>query len=157
LNELLHKLCDQALEKKTKVSRAPKMNSRAEIERQVWRRDGQKCTNCQSTHAVQVEHIITAEVGGPFTLENLCLLCRSFNQRRAIEYFGLLKMDRYINGSGPGSRDASVSKKADGGQSELHPWAITTPRGAPWAIVSNFFKVPGSLSGSRHSIGLDKS
>jgi 5-methylcytosine-specific restriction endonuclease McrA len=113
LNELLHKLCDQALEKKTKVSRAPKMNSRAEIERQVWRRDGQKCTNCQSTHAVQVEHIIPAAAGGPFTLENLCLLCRSCNQRRAIEYFGLPKMDKYLNGSVPGSSDVSVSEKAD--------------------------------------------
>jgi hypothetical protein len=98
LSELLHKLCDQALEKKTKVSRAPKMNSRAEIERHVWRRDGHRCTNCRSTHAVQVEHIIPEAVGGPYTLENLCLLCRPCNQRRAIEYFGLDKMDRYING-----------------------------------------------------------
>lgn len=98
LNELLHKLCDQALERKTKFSRAPEMDSKAEIERQMWRRDGHKCTNCQSTHALEVEHIIPESVGGQWTFENLCLLCRSCNQRRAIKYFGLAKMDKYLNG-----------------------------------------------------------
>jgi len=97
LSDLLHKLCDQALEKKTKISRAPKMNSKAEIERQVWRRDSYKCVDCSSTHALQIEHTIPKSAGGPWTLENLCLLCRSCNQRRAIEYFGMSKMDRFLN------------------------------------------------------------
>jgi len=95
LTELLHKLCDQAMEKKTSVG-APKVNSKAELHRQVWRRDQGRCTNCGSTHAVQKEHRIPKAVGGKDTLENLCLLCRSCNQRRAIEYYGLPKMEKYL-------------------------------------------------------------
>ena len=95
LIDLLHKLCDQAMEKKTSVG-APKVNSKAELYRQVWRRDQGRCTNCGSTHAVQREHKIPKAVGGQDTLDNLCLLCRSCNQRRAIEYFGLKKMERYL-------------------------------------------------------------
>src|SRR5262249_20706219 len=88
LTELLHALCDQAMEKKTTVSRAPKMNSKAEVKRAVWRRDGGKCKKCGSAHAIQIEHITPRTVGGEWSLKNLCLLCRSCNQRSAIEYFG---------------------------------------------------------------------
>jgi len=95
LTDLLHKLCDQALEKKTSVG-APKVNSKAELHRQVWRRDQGRCTNCGSTHAVQKEHRIPKAMGGKDTLENLCLLCRACNQRRAIEYYGLPKMEKYL-------------------------------------------------------------
>jgi hypothetical protein len=96
LTDLLHKLCDQALEKKTKTSRAPKMNSNAEIAREVWRRDGRKCRNCGSTHALQIEHIKPKAAGGGWTLDNLCLLCRSCNQRSAIEFYGAEKMAPYL-------------------------------------------------------------
>lgn len=95
LTDLLHKLCDHAIEKKTSVG-APKLNSKAELYRQVWRRDQGRCTNCGSTQAVQREHKIPKAVGGKDTLENLCLLCRSCNQRRAIEFYGLQKMEKYL-------------------------------------------------------------
>lgn len=95
LTGLLHKLSDQAINKKNSVG-APKVNSKAELHRQVWRRDQGRCTNCGSTHAVQKEHRIPKAVGGKDTLENLCLLCRSCNQRRAIEYYGLSKMEKYL-------------------------------------------------------------
>ena len=108
LPELLHKLCDQELSKKntvgraprveskTTVSRAPKIDSKAEIRRQVWRRDQGKCRKCGSRHALQIEHLQPKAVGGGFTLDNLCLLCRSCNQRSAIEYFGMNKMDQFL-------------------------------------------------------------
>lgn len=97
LSDLLHRLCDQELAEKTAApSRAPKIESKAEITRQVWRRDGSKCVNCDSTHAVQIEHRIPKAVGGAWALENLCLLCRSCNQRRAIEYYGMGKMEKYL-------------------------------------------------------------
>ena len=96
LTELLHRLCDQELAKKTKVSRAPKVNSKSEIRRQVWRRDGGKCRNCGSTHALQIEHIKPQAAGGEWTIDNLCLLCRHCNQRSAIDYFGMEKMKSYL-------------------------------------------------------------
>src|SRR6185437_15542163 len=96
LEEVLHKLCDQELEKKTMTSRAPKMDSKAEIRRAVWRQDQSKCRKCGSTYCVQEEHIIPKAAGGKYTLDNLMLLCRSCNQRSAIEYFGLKKMVRYL-------------------------------------------------------------
>ena len=96
LAELLHKLCDQEIAKKTEVSRAPKIDSKAQVRRAVWRRDQGKCRNCGSNYALQIEHIKLRAMGGGSTLENLCLLCRSCNQRSAIEYFGLKKMERYF-------------------------------------------------------------
>lgn len=95
LPELLNKLCDQAILKKTQVG-APKVNSKAELHRQVWRRDKSCCVNCNSTYAVQIEHKTPRAMGGADTLENLCLLCRSCNQRRAIEYYGQRKMEKYL-------------------------------------------------------------
>ena len=95
LTDLLHKLCDQELLKKAALG-APQVNSKAEIRRQVWRRDQGKCSNCGSTHAIQIEHKIPKGVGGEDSLQNLCLLCRSCNQRSAIEYYGMAKMQRYL-------------------------------------------------------------
>ena len=96
LNELLHKMSDIVLDQKFAEPKSPKLDSQAEVHRQVWRRDGGKCTNCGSTHALQIEHKIPKATGGPSTLENLCLLCRSCNQRRAIEFYGLPKMEEYL-------------------------------------------------------------
>jgi hypothetical protein len=56
LTDLLHKLCDQALANKTQLLGAPKVNSKSELKRQVWRRDHGRCVNCGSTHAIQIEH-----------------------------------------------------------------------------------------------------
>jgi len=95
LEDLLHKLCDQEIAKKTTVG-APKVDSKAELRRQVWRQGEGRCSNCNSTYAVQIEHRMPKAVGGPDTLENLCLLCRSCNQRRAIEYYGQPKMEPYL-------------------------------------------------------------
>jgi 5-methylcytosine-specific restriction endonuclease McrA len=68
----------------------------AEIRRQVWRRDNSECSNCKSTYALVVDHIITQASGGPSTFENLRLLCRSCNQRATIKYFGQNKMEQYL-------------------------------------------------------------
>ncbi len=94
LMDLLHKLCDNELKKKAPA--APRVGSKAEIKRQVWRRDNNKCTNCGSTYAVQIDHIIPKAAGGLDTYENMRLLCRSCNQRAAIQYFGEGKMGKYL-------------------------------------------------------------
>lgn len=59
---------------------------------QVLRRDGWMCSNCQSTHALEIDHIKPLALGGVDVLENLRVLCRSCNQRAAIQNFGLDKM-----------------------------------------------------------------
>lgn len=97
LNDLLHMLCDKELE--LKLPAAPQVNSKAEIRREIWRRDQGKCTNCSSTYAVQEEHIIPKAAGGAYTLENMKLLCRKCNQRSAIEFYGQHKMDPHLDGS----------------------------------------------------------
>ncbi len=101
LEELIHKLCDQALALKSpsapKAERnSSKPDSQAEIRRKVWRRDHSRCTGCGSTYAVEVDHIIPRACGGESTLENQRLLCRSCNQRAAIEYFGVTKMQSHL-------------------------------------------------------------
>jgi len=70
--------------------------SMAEISRQVWARDKYICTNCESTYGLEADHIIPKAKGGPYTLENLRLLCRNCNQRWAIENYGVKKMNPYL-------------------------------------------------------------
>jgi hypothetical protein len=106
LMELLHKLCDGELErllsapkvKNAKIEQDRGVNniSQAEIRRQVWRRDKNKCTNCSSTYALEIDHIIPSAKGGPSTLKNIRLLCRSCNQRAAISHFGVKKIEKYL-------------------------------------------------------------
>lgn len=49
------------------------------IRSQVWRRDGGKCVECESTQNLQFDHIIPVSKGGATTVENLQILCRQCN------------------------------------------------------------------------------
>ena len=71
--------------------------TKAAIRREIWRRDGSACVKCKSRFAVQEDHITPASMGGEYTLENVRLLCRSCNQRAAIEKLGLDKMASYLS------------------------------------------------------------
>lgn len=114
LEKLLHKLCDELLKPTTSSTVAAKVNSKttvkvkikrdpskklsiAQIYREVWQRDGHCCTNCKSSYALEVDHILPRAAGGVSNLENLRLLCRNCNQRAAIEYFGATKMEQFLN------------------------------------------------------------
>lgn len=70
--------------------------SKADVIRQVWRRDNHECVKCKSAYALEVDHIIPKGKGGLDTLENLRLLCRNCNQRHAIEHYGQRKMNPYL-------------------------------------------------------------
>jgi 5-methylcytosine-specific restriction endonuclease McrA len=101
LSELLHKICDIAEEQiaiKEPIKTSTKI-TKAKVQREVWTRDESKCSKCGSTHAVQEDHRIPEAVGGKFTVENIRLLCRSCNQRSAIEFYGIEKMEKYIDGA----------------------------------------------------------
>jgi hypothetical protein len=71
--------------------------SKAQITRQIWQRDNKRCTNCGSAFAIQKDHRQAKALGGDDSIENLRLLCRSCNQRAAIEQLGLNFMDPYLN------------------------------------------------------------
>lgn len=98
LGELVEQLCDLALKELDhgRPVKKPRLGSHAEISRDIWRRDKGQCTNCGSGHAVEKDHKIPQALGGESTLENQRLLCRSCNQRAAIEKLGINKMQKYL-------------------------------------------------------------
>jgi 5-methylcytosine-specific restriction endonuclease McrA len=66
-----------------------------EVARQVWERDGGQCTfiddegrRCGARLFLTLEHRQPFALGGPATVDNLCLLCKSHNQHTAREVFG---------------------------------------------------------------------
>ena len=98
-NDLMDQALDHALEQLKPAkpsSRKTQPESKAEIRRQIWLRDGNACTCCGSTFAVQEDHIIPESMGGEYTLENMRLLCRACNQRAAIETLGQRKMEPFL-------------------------------------------------------------
>lgn len=52
------------------------------IKKEVYERDGGRCTKCQTTYKLEYDHIRPFSEGGESTLANLRLLCFSCNQRR---------------------------------------------------------------------------
>jgi hypothetical protein len=95
--DLIDKLCDLGIKSWDPGSAAPrKSSSKAAKYRAVWRKAKSGCENCGSGHALQIEHILPRALGGTDDPLNLKLLCRSCNQRSAIEVFGLEKMEKYL-------------------------------------------------------------
>jgi len=70
--------------------------SKAEIHRQIWRQGKGQCENCGSQYAIEIDHRYPKAAGGSNSIENLRLLCRACNQRAAIEFYGLDKMEKSI-------------------------------------------------------------
>ncbi|MEQ1875431.1 MAG: HNH endonuclease signature motif containing protein [Bdellovibrionia bacterium] len=117
--DLINRLCDLGLEKwdpsrqKTRTRRSGQSitndgpenspwtskNRRVKISlrRDVWKKDGGRCSNCESEFALEVDHIQPVAKGGQSTSENLRLLCRTCNQRSAIEQLGEKTMERYLS------------------------------------------------------------
>jgi 5-methylcytosine-specific restriction endonuclease McrA len=68
----------------------------AELRRAVWGRAGRKCEyvdkrtghRCESTHALEVDHIHPFALGGATSLANLRLLCSGHNKYRGTVTFG---------------------------------------------------------------------
>jgi hypothetical protein len=66
------------------------------IRHALYMRDGGKCTICKSSRFLEIDHIIPFAKGGASDLKNLRLLCRSCNQRHAIEAYGQKKMSVFL-------------------------------------------------------------
>jgi 5-methylcytosine-specific restriction endonuclease McrA len=66
------------------------------IKRQIWKRDLGKCQNCQTKYALEIDHIQPHAKNGSNAAENLRLLCRSCNQAKAIQDYGIYKILNHI-------------------------------------------------------------
>jgi len=78
---------------------APRVTGRyipAAIKRAIWQKAEGKCENCDSTYALEVDHILPFAKGGSKNQTNLRLLCRNCNQRAAIESFGIKKIENFL-------------------------------------------------------------
>lgn len=49
----------------------------------VWRRDGGKCTKCDSRDKLEFDHIIPVSRGGSSTTRNIELLCQLHNRQKS--------------------------------------------------------------------------
>jgi len=108
--DLFEHLCDQFLEshkqqlfKEPKTAQSENVASqgraiRVSIKRQVWRNADSQCEKCGSTYALQIDHIRPAALGGNSSANNLRLLCRTCNQREAVNAFGKQAMGNYLKG-----------------------------------------------------------
>ena len=104
LGELFEKLCNLGLKEWNPAKFAAPRNrrvitpiSKTQVYREVFLKAKGQCENCGSKHALEVDHIVPKAKGGSSEIANLRLLCRSCNQRAAIQEFGVDKMDKFLN------------------------------------------------------------
>lgn len=95
--ELVEKAFDtliDRLENQKKTAAPRKIRKENETNSAVKTPD--ECDHCGSRYALEVDHIVPKAVGGSDHPENLRLLCRSCNQRAAVRFFGLEKMETHL-------------------------------------------------------------
>lgn len=66
------------------------------VRHQVFLRSEGKCERCGGQRRLEIDHITPFAKSGSDELKNLRVLCRSCNQRSAIEIFGIKKMSAYL-------------------------------------------------------------
>jgi hypothetical protein len=109
---------------KARKARELKPGSRhvpVETERAVWERDNSQCTfvdgegrRCAERRFLTLEHRTPFALGGPPTLENLCLLCTAHNLENARQVFGELHIETKIRGkTRAAGADATQTRPAE--------------------------------------------
>ena len=53
------------------------------VRREVWRRDGGKCSKCGSRENLEFDHIVPVSKGGSNTARNIELLCEKCNRTKS--------------------------------------------------------------------------
>jgi hypothetical protein len=93
------------------------------IARRVWERDDAQCTfvdqggrRCEERRFLTLEHRLPFALGGPPTIENLCLLCSAHNAHTARRVFGEALIARRV--AAREARTASIGDVAHGHASE---------------------------------------
>ncbi|ABS24559.1 HNH endonuclease [Anaeromyxobacter sp. Fw109-5] len=81
---------------------APTSTIPAIVRREVWKRDGGRCAwvapdgrRCNSRWQLELDHIQPQALGGPSTVENLRVACKSHNMLHAEQTYGREHMDRF--------------------------------------------------------------
>jgi 5-methylcytosine-specific restriction endonuclease McrA len=74
----------------------------AHVRREVWERDGGRCTfvlasgeACGSTHRLELDHIVPRALGGASTADNLRIRCKGHNLEEARRVLGGALVDAY--------------------------------------------------------------
>lgn len=62
----------------------------------VWKKANGQCENCGSQKRLEIDHQKSVAKGGGNELSNLRLLCKTCNQRAAIQQVGFKKLEPYI-------------------------------------------------------------
>jgi hypothetical protein len=126
---------------KARKARELKPGSRhvpVETERAVWERDNSQCTfvdgegrrRCAERRFLTLEHRTPFALGGPPTLENLCLLCSAHNLENARQVFGEPHIETKIR---------AKMRAAGGGATQTQPaqpQALETPAKVLSSLVS---------------------
>jgi hypothetical protein len=88
--------------------------------RAVWERDGSQRTfvdsqgsRCVERRFLTLEHRTPFALGGPPTLENLCLLCSAHNLASAREVFGVAHVEAKIRESTKVARTVSAETQLE--------------------------------------------
>ena len=79
-----------------KVNARPRSISRSKRAIVIKRAEG-KCENCGTSSRLEIDHKQAVAIGGGNDIGNLRVLCRSCNQRAAIQKLGLDTMEPYIS------------------------------------------------------------
>jgi 5-methylcytosine-specific restriction endonuclease McrA len=86
------------------LDRAGLRDVKVEVRRAVWQRDGGQCTfvgsdghRCTARRLLQFDHVVPVACGGPPTIGNLRLLCRSHNRLEAERKLGPEVVERGRN------------------------------------------------------------
>jgi hypothetical protein len=128
LGELFERALDALIEKETRrrlgagrprKQRELKADSRhipVEIARAVWERDQGRCAfvdaegrRCSERRFLTLEHRQPFALGGPPTVENICLLCASHNLQNARAVFGEQHVEQKIRASERDRNEQPVS------------------------------------------------
>jgi 5-methylcytosine-specific restriction endonuclease McrA len=121
LGELVERAVDALIEQETRKRFGPRTASGAgkarkarelkpgsrhvpvDTERAVWERDNSQCTfvdgegrRCGERRFLTLEHRTPFALGGPPTLENVCLLCTAHNLENARQVFGVPHIETKI-------------------------------------------------------------
>jgi hypothetical protein len=79
------------------ASKSRRKHISSSLRKHIWSRDQGRCQQCSSTRFLEIDHKIPLAQGGSDRTDNLGLLCRSCNQRAAIEKLGQTKMQKYFD------------------------------------------------------------
>jgi hypothetical protein len=108
------------------------------IQRAVWERDGSQCTfvdsqgcRCAERRFLTLEHRTPFALGGPPTLENLCLLCSAHNLASARQVFGAQHSEAKI-------RERTQVARAGGTETQPEAQPVSEPPlQAPAQVLSS--------------------